>query len=273
MVAPLGLSGQYCGRLLVIKFSHVRNTKRMWACRCSCGKELFVETGALRSGNTKSCGCLKTDLASLRTHDLAGKRFGDWLVIDRSPVESRNIRWLCECACGTRRDVLGYDLKSGKSKGCGCRKAEECSVRLTQHGLAHTPEYQIWHGMIRRCYNPRATGYNYYGGRGIEVCERWRNSFTDFLEDMGFRPSVEHTIDRIDFKGNYEPQNCRWATWMEQGQNTSLNHNLTFQGKTLCVSEWARVLGIKGSTLQNRLNRGWSVERALTEPTNHNKTS
>jgi hypothetical protein len=133
------------------------------------------------------------------------------------------------------------------------------------HGKWKTPEFGIWLRMLDRCRNPNRRAYHRYGGRGITVCDRW-HSFAAFLEDMGERPSSKHTLDRIDNEAGYSPENCRWATWKEQQQNRSNNHRLTFQGETLCLSEWAQRVGIKKTTLQERLYRGWSVERALEEP-------
>ncbi len=121
--------------------------------------------------------------------------------------------------------------------------------------------------MVQRCYKPGATKYEHYGGRGIEVCERWRNSFEAFIEDMGECPSRKHSIDRIDNEGDYEPDNCQWATQTQQGNNTRANHVITFDGKTMTMKQWANKTGIKYSTLAARLNiLGWSVERSLTAP-------
>lgn len=120
--------------------------------------------------------------------------------------------------------------------------------------------------MKDRCHNPNSPAFDRYGGRGIRVCERWRDSFANFFTDMGPRPTPKHSLDRIDNSGNYKPENCRWATDVEQAQNMRKNRFLTHDGRTLCASEWARVIGVKPGTLERRLNAGWSVERALTEP-------
>jgi len=128
--------------------------------------------------------------------------------------------------------------------------------------ITHTREESSWRNMITRCENPNSTGYEYYGGRGIKVCERWRNSFMDFYSDMGPRPE-DTTLDRIDVNGNYELSNCRWATWEEQGNNRTNNIILTYKDESHTISEWANIIGLKCNTLQYRLIRGWTVPEAL----------
>ncbi len=130
-----------------------------------------------------------------------------------------------------------------------------------------TGEYRLWKGMIHRCHNTNAPNYPQYGGRGICVCERWRNSLEAFLADMGERPSMEHSLDRYpDQNGNYEPGNVRWATHQQQQRNIRSNVNLTLNGETLCLSEWAARTGINDSTIADRLRKGWTTEQALTTP-------
>lgn len=128
-------------------------------------------------------------------------------------------------------------------------------------------EYGIWIGIRTRCYTQTATHYEYYGGKGIEVCDRWLNSFENFLADMGPMPTPEHTIDRIDSKGNYCPANCRWATRQEQSRNTSSNRVIELKGEKHCLAEWAEITGISETTIKGRIDElGWDVEKALTEP-------
>lgn len=135
--------------------------------------------------------------------------------------------------------------------------------KVEYHGLSRSSEYETWNRMKARCYNPKDPSYKYYGGRGITVCERWRNSFLAFLEDMGKR-SGNLTLERKDNNGNYELDNCKWATWTEQQRNRTDNHFLEFNGRKMCITDWAKELRIKPQGLFNRLRRGWSVERALT---------
>lgn len=119
--------------------------------------------------------------------------------------------------------------------------------------------------MNERCHNPKMDKYEYYGGRGIAVCERWA-SFENFLADMSERPSPQHTLDRINVDGNYEPGNCRWATKLEQMNNRQINHRVTFNGETHTLAEWSRIVGIPKGTLYARAEKGWTVEMTLTTP-------
>lgn len=133
------------------------------------------------------------------------------------------------------------------------------------HGLRYSHEYRIWIAMKQRCYNKETADFKNYGGRGIVVCDRWLESVENFVADMGLVPSKLHTIDRVDVDGNYEPKNCVWATRSEQNRNRRKNRIITFNGKTMCVVDWAKEIGVPVSTLTARLNKGgWTEEQALT---------
>jgi hypothetical protein len=134
------------------------------------------------------------------------------------------------------------------------------------HGMRHTPEWKAWRNMKTRCSNQNIEEYHRYGGRGIKVCEIWWNSFEQFYQDMGSRPSSGHTLDRIDNDGDYEPGNCRWITRKEQAQNRESNRRLTLDGITRTMAEWADACGVKADTIGRRLRLGWSAEKALNTP-------
>lgn len=137
---------------------------------------------------------------------------------------------------------------------------------MEHHGKSNTPEYYSWMCARMRCENPNDKRYARYGGRGIEMCERWRRSFSNFLADMGPKPSPQHTLNRKDNDGNYEPSNCCWATEIEQHSNRADNRLISHNGVKLTIAEWARQTGIKDSAIRYRLGSGWSVEQALTAP-------
>jgi hypothetical protein len=177
---------------------------------------------------------------------------------------------LYRCACGREKEVNRYTFRDGEARSCGCMTGAFISAKKRTHGQSigrETRTYRAWQAMRRRCYYVKHKNYLDYGGRGITVCDRWRESFESFLADMGDAPG-EFTLDRIDNDGNYEPGNCRWVDQAEQKRNTRASHNVTYAGKTQCVAAWAEELGISYRTLMARLVRGWSVERALTSPTN-----
>jgi hypothetical protein len=193
--------------------------------------------------------------------------FDRWTVLSRAEPSNNCVRWLCRCVCGTERPVRESHLRSRASRSCGCVHRGEPRISRTQHGGYRSPEYRAWAHMIERCNNPDVPGYENYGGRGVRVCERWRNSFEDFLSDIGRRPSPRHSIDRFpNNDGNYEPDNCRWATPSEQMRNTRRTRLLTHAGETMCLTDWANRLGISYITILSRLRRGWPVTRALTVP-------
>lgn len=178
-----------------------------------------------------------------------------------------DIAWRCLCECGSTVVVRATHLKSGHTTSCGCLQKEVVSALNTTHNQSDSREYDVWVSMLQRCNNHQNPSYHRYGARGIIVCEEWNESFEVFIRDMGRRPSPAHSIDRINNNGNYEPLNCRWATRREQARNMRSNVILDYNGKSLCLSEWAEQVGIPLSIIDSRLRRGgWSVEKALTTP-------
>jgi hypothetical protein len=148
---------------------------------------------------------------------------------------------------------------------CGCQKHDALIARNTTHGLRRHPLYAVWFQMQQRCYNTAHKYYTDYGGRGIVVCDRWRgrNGFKIFLQDMGTRPTPLHSLDRKDNGGPYAPKNCRWATKQQQARNSRRVRPVTCRDETHCIAEWAEITGIKAQNIRQRLNAGWSPERAL----------
>lgn len=204
--------------------------------------------------------------------ELAGMTFGRWTVIGYSHNTGRCTYWTCRCECGTVKQISSPSLRAGQSRSCGCLQRELTRIMATTHGHSRTPIYSAWRMMIKRCHDPRHKEYKRYGARGVIVCDRWRESFPAFLEDMGERPSPEMTVDRFpDPFGNYELSNCRWATPLEQGQNRRNSRKITFNGVTRTFSGWAREIGISWTTIRYRSDRGWSDEDILTIPVTKKK--
>lgn len=206
--------------------------------------------------------------------DLTGKQFGRLTVLERA-TGGGYVKWRCRCSCGNEVVVHGTSLKSGDTRSCGCLKGELTSVRKTVHGDTGSRLYRIWICMKKRCFNPNAHSYKMYGGRGITVCDEWRNnyaSFRDWALANGY--SEDLSIDRIDNNGNYEPKNCRWATIAQQDNNRRNNRFIPFYGEIYTVSEWARILGMNKGTLLDRLNGSKSIEDAFLKPVRHlNRTA
>lgn len=229
MSAPIDISGQRFGRLLAISPTDKRkHGKVVWLCECECGKNTLVPAGALRSGNTTSCGG-----HSVRTYppsSYPGEKH--FLLTAVRPVGTRKkhcVEWEFECECGGSIITPPHLVRSGRNKSCGClyEKAKKAPLSENCTALRHSharrgqmsSTYSSWTAMKQRCLNPNQTSYPRYGGIGITVCDRWMN-FDEFLEDMGERPDwADGGIDRIDVTGNYEPGNCRWATREQQQQN------------------------------------------------------
>lgn len=213
--------------------------------------------------------------------DLVGKRFGRLTVIedDGRRTPKGQVIWHCVCDCGNHTYVQTSYLTTGDTRSCGCLFKETCRLPNTiRHGDAspsgeHTRIYESWHQMKKRCNNPKDHNYKNYGGRGISVCEGWDRyeNFRDWALGNGYNDEL--TLDRIDVDDNYEPSNCRWADAITQGNNRRTNRYVEYQGETHTISEWSRLIGISHDVIAGRLNRGWSIEDALTKPTRSRKQS
>jgi len=202
--------------------------------------------------------------------DLTGKRYGRLLVLSLNSKRGKFFYWNCICDCGKEVVVNGHCLKHGNTKSCGCLHDElsrdRAKKQFTTHGLRNTRLYSIWASMRTRCNNPNSHGFQYYGARGICICEEW-NDFQAFYEwamSNGYAENL--TIDRIDVDGNYSPENCRWVTPAEQTRNTRNNRIVTIQGETHILNEWARIIGINRKTLSDRLNKNLPDNELVKPP-------
>lgn len=222
------LSGLVFGRLTVSHKTGVSadGNSIMWLCNCECGNTINTRRNNLVRGSTKSCGCLVKETRKQKgknIKDLTGKRFGELTVycLANKRGNDRSAYWHCECDCGNYSTVSTNNLNSGevqRCKDCGNKRGNKT------HGLTNTRTYKLYQNMKTRCYNPNRDSWQRYGGRGITVCERWLESYENFLADMGECPEGL-TLDRINNDGNYEPSNCRWTNWSEQAKNRTIWQN------------------------------------------------
>jgi hypothetical protein len=202
--------------------------------------------------------------------DLKGHRFGRLVVLEEHPERSSKgkIQWICQCDCGKKIARVATTLKEGLTRSCGCLRREATIARATTHGLTNSSEYVIWCNMKDRCYRENNPAFPDYGGRGLIVCDGWRDSFETFLQDMGKRPSKKRSIDRIDNDLGYVcgkcpqclengwPSNCHWATKLQQANNCRSNLVIEHGGVSMTVAEWARSLGMNPMTIYARYARG-----------------
>lgn len=201
-----------------------------------------------------------------RRPDLVGNRYGRLLVLSvDKDNQKRDSRWICECSCGTKLSVLAMSLKRGSTKSCGCLRDELAAVRAQTHGQTRSPEYYSWQSMRQRCNKPNHVAYSSYGGRGISVCERWQNSFENFIADLGPRPAG-FTLDRINNNDGYTPENTRWATGATQNRNRRDNHFLIINGVEKILADWAEDSGLPPDVVSKRLKAGWSPIDAISKP-------
>lgn len=242
--------GQRFGKLTVME-----KAKGTWfLCRCDCGMErAFRATDLIRKHNT-SCGAT---LCS-KIKDFTGKRFGRLVVLGLSHLElgkkQSYPKWVCACDCGNIHIVGAQNLTGGTVTSCGCLRKQRLDEGREKHLMSRTSVYTTYQSIIQRCYNKNNPMYYLYGARGINVFEEWlgEEGFEKFYIYVGNKPTKEHSIDRIDNNGNYEPGNIRWATKREQARNTRNNSVIEFNGEKHCKTEWAEMIGISASSFRWR---------------------
>lgn len=241
MPAKIDLTGKKFGKLTVLKESENKiNGRVSWICKCSCGndEQIIVSSNSLRTGNTKSCGCIYVGGRKL---NISGDRFGKLIAINESHMKNGRTFWNCKCDCGNMTVVAVSKLTSGHTKSCGCLLGRH-------HGLSKNPLYLIWHGMHRRC--SKDTSRNYLK-KGIKVCPEWKipETFVKWAITNGYKKGLQ--LDRIDNDGDYHPSNCRFVTGRRNGLNkTDLMANNTsgFIGVRKVKEKFSSHVGYNGKT-------------------------
>jgi hypothetical protein len=204
-----------------------------------------------------------------RTHhplspNLTGQTFNRLRVFSIHSLDRHGkVMWLCRCVCGGWSLVPTSALRTGATRSCGCCRRAAILTAITRHGASSTPEYRIYSHAKYRCQNPADHSYHNYGGRGIRFYFR---TFEEFITYVGPRPSINHSLDRINNNGHYEPGNVRWATSKEQQVNTRRNRLIQYNDITRTVSQWAELLGVRYQSLATRLRAGWCGECIVTRP-------
>lgn len=264
------LTGMKFGYWTALEYVGSKNGQAMWSCQCKCGTTKIIRAGSLKSGNSKSCGCQRRKIAidngfiqkgTKKIPNLVGNKYGKLTVLSMMPHKiGEHVFWKCKCECGNERIVRATNLYSGKISQCiECGKP--FSYRQNYPRLC-----RIWSGMKDRCYNLLNGRNPDYGGRGITVCEEWRNSVEAFVEwalENGYKEGL--TLDRIDNDKGYSPDNCRWADAFTQANNTRKNIRVTHNGETHTLSEWSKITGLKRTTLEYRYNH-WDEKDLFKEP-------
>lgn len=270
------LTGQRFGRWTVLRNTGIKErSSYLFECQCDCGTIKNIRSGSLKSGNSKSCGCLAKELSRKREKnlynpkaikDMTGQRFGN-LVIEgmeeRKPHEK--VRWICRCDCGNKISLTRTMLLNRNEENLNCGCIEKFSYNKEYPRLR-----RIWGNMKQRCLNPKNDSYAGYGGRGITICQEWQEDFANFAKwaiENGYSDNL--TIERKDVNGNYEPSNCCWITSFEQQSNTRKNVFVTYKGERKTLSEWCRILNLKYATISYRLKNGYSVEDAFEKKANY----
>lgn len=251
------------------------NSNTYFPCECvRCGKKYVIQSKHV--GKVKCC---KECSNNARFKDLSGQRFGRLVAINYVRRENDRTLWRCICDCGNE-SITGYsNLISGVTRSCGClgketfeskefrrNKRKSASMNFDM-SLNQHPLYPLWSSMISRCYNKNRNSYKHYGARGIKVCDRWlpeNKGFENFLKDIGERPSVEYTLDRIDVNGDYCPENCRWATIPQQSNNKTDSVLVYYMGRRVYLKEICEKLGMNYSTVAHQLLKGFDINTIIS---------
>lgn len=239
MTAAVDRTGIRYGKLVAIEAAGSnRHNNIMWVCKCDCGKTKIIIGSTLPK--LKSCGCTKRPSKRSYDHldDLFARRFGCIVAVCQVADDDKGSLWECKCDCGNVAYFTRNHIVSGRRTSCGCRKNGQ------KHSMSGTPEYMAWRGAKERCLNPNNPKFPLYGARGITMSDAWVNDFRAFIEDMGRRPSNNHSLERKNSNGNYCKENCVWATSLEQNNNLRSNTFVEVSGEIMTAANASRRTGI-----------------------------
>ena len=214
-----------------------------------------------------------------RINDMSNLKFNRLTVLSFNGRINGHSYWECLCDCGNKTIVEGYNIRNGITKSCGCYAVERLKQRgkyavlpdMKTHGLSNSKLYAVWSTMKARCLNKNNHAYSRYGGRGIKVCDRWLHSFENFFADMSGSYKDGLTLERKNVNGNYEYENCKWATYKEQARNTRSNIRFVQDGKEITLAQYCEDNNIKLGLVHRRLRDGWDLKDAISKPIFENK--
>lgn len=249
------ITGKKFGRLTPIKKVGKKGSNNIWECLCDCGNIKQIMCTSLILGNTKSCGCLIKEARINKREEMAGKTFGNIIVLNNLPRKNGKSHVWGKCICGVEKIFKTDHLKSGATQSCGCIGAKNRALSKIKHNLSGNKLYFVWASMMVRCYKKTFPDYHNYGGRGIKVCEEWM-TVENFISDMqeGYAKGLQ--LDRIDNNSDYSKMNCKWSTRKENNRNKRNNVMIEIDGIILTMVEWSEKENIKYSTIRNRKRRG-----------------
>lgn len=270
-------TGQKIGRLTVLERVG-SSCPPKWRCVCECGKECVKSSTFLRSSEVPSCGCYTSEVTSKsRLDDITGKRYGRLTVIKRVPSNGLT-KWLCRCDCGNEIEALGNNLKRGHTISCGCYRDESRVKVKTIHGYTHTRAYGVWSKIKGRCYQKNNPSYPRYGGRGIGMCDEWRDNPEAFIKwayENGYRDDAKYgecTVDRIDNNKGYSPDNCRIANEKTQANNRRTNRYIEHNGESKTMAQWSDIYDLNPMTVRYyHVDRGMTLQEILDKGLAKNK--
>lgn len=259
------IPGMKIDRVTVIREAEKDGIYPQYECRCDCGKILIMKAYSLKNKCQKCC----PDCKKLHIEDISGQKFGRLTAIRYvGQSKGKQTMWECKCDCGKTIIAQHQNIKNGHTSSCGCYNSEVTAKRNYTHGGGGTRLYRIWKDMLARCYKESHHGYKDYGGKGVYVCDEWKNDFVSFRDwSLNNGYSDELSIDRINSDKEYSPTNCRWATLIEQANNTSRNLRFTINGRTETLANWCRIYNVPYARVHSRVYaQKWDIVKALTHP-------